>query len=63
MQETWLKPPYKKHLGVNELRSFCDGFHGYGISAMENLTKIQRGRPYGGTGYLYPKKLVYLSNL
>ena len=58
IQEHWLAPPYKKHLGVNRLRSFHPLFDGFGNSAMkkQNESKIRMGRPFGGTGFLYPKK-------
>ena len=57
IQETWLKPAYKRHLGVNELRSLHPEFEGYGVSAMTSDLCIGKGRPYGGTGFLFPKKL------
>ena len=58
MQEHWLRPPYKKQYGVNQLRCLHPDFDGYGTSAMEKTigTKILNGRPYGGTGFLYNKK-------
>ena len=55
LQETWLKPPYKKHLGVNELRSLHPNYEGYGVSSMTTDRSIRKGRPYGGTGFLFPK--------
>ena len=58
LQEHWLRPPYKKLSGVNQLRGLHSDFDGYGTSAMEKTigTKILHGRPYGGTGFLYNKK-------
>ena len=58
IQEHWLSPPYKKHQGVNRLRSLHADFDGYGNSAMTNEVEavVRRGRPYGGTGFLYHKK-------
>ena len=35
IQEHWLKPPYKKHSGVNQMRSLHSEFDGYGTSAMK----------------------------
>ena len=58
IQEHWLRPPYKKQSGVNQLRCLHPNFDGYGTSAMEKTVekKIITGRPYGGTGFLYNKK-------
>ena len=58
MQETWLKPAYKKHLGVDKLRHVNDNFEGYGVSAMTSDISIYKGRPFGGTGFLFPKKFT-----
>ena len=35
IQEHWLKPPYKKQIGVNQLRSLHPDFDGFGTSAMK----------------------------
>ena len=58
IQEHWLKPPYKKHAGVNQLRTLHPEFDGFGSSAMKKSidSQIIKGRPYGGTGVLYNKK-------
>ena len=58
IQEHWLAPPYKKLCGVNQLRCLHPDFDGFGTSAMKKSveTKILKGRPYGGTGFLYSKK-------
>ena len=58
IQEHWLKPPYKKHAGVNQLRTLHPEFDGFGSSAMKKSvdSQIMKGRPYGGTGFLYNKK-------
>ena len=60
MQEHWLKPPFKRVKGVNELRHVHDDFEGFGTSAMKDSTgkKILKGRPFGGTGFLWNKKLA-----
>ena len=58
LQETWLKPPYKNHLGVNELRHLHPDYEGYGVSAMTSDKTIRKGRPYGGTGFLFPKRFT-----
>ena len=58
LQEHWLRPPYKKQFGVNQLRSVHPNFDGFGSSAMQKTvdTKVSVGRPYGGTGFIYHKK-------
>ena len=58
LQEHWLRPPYKKQHGVNQLRCLHPNFDGFGTSAMKksNETKVNIGRPFGGTGFLYNKK-------
>ena len=60
LQEHWLKPPFKRVKGVNELRHVHDDFEGFGTSAMKNSIgdKILKGRPYGGTGFLWNKKFA-----
>ena len=52
IEEHWLAPPYKKQLGVNQLRTLHPQFDGFGNSAMTKdlMTKVRTGRPYGGTG-------------
>ena len=58
IQEHWLAPPFKKHQGVNRLRTLHPDFDGYGTSGMKKSIdqKVRTGRPYGGTGFLYNKK-------
>ena len=58
LQEHWLKPPFKRVKGVNELRFVHDEFEGFGTSAMKDSinNRILKGRPYGGTGFLWNKK-------
>ena len=58
IQEHWLRPPYKKQHGVNQLRSLHPDFDGFGASAMKNSMdkKLHVGRPFGGTGFLFNKK-------
>ena len=58
IQEHWLRPPYKKQFGVNQLRCLHPNFDGYGTSAMTKTveTNISLGRPFGGTGFLFNKK-------
>ena len=63
VQEHWLAPPFKKQSGVNRLRALHPDFDGFGNSAMkkEVESKVRMGRPYGGTGFLFPKK--YAQNI
>ena len=58
IQEHWLRPPYKKTLGVNQLRCLHPNFDGFGTSAInkENDSKLSLGRPFGGTGFIFHKK-------
>ena len=60
LQEHWLKPPFKRVKGVNELRHVHDEFEGFGTSAMKDSigNNILKGRPYGGTGFLWNKKFT-----
>ena len=58
VQEHWLRPPFKRTKGVNELKNVHVDFEGFGTSGMKNSigTKIMKGRPYGGTGFIWHKK-------
>ena len=58
IQEHWLAPPYKKQFGVNQLRCLHPDFDGFGTSAMKKSVECEiiKGRPFGGTGFLYGKK-------
>ena len=60
IQEHWLRPPYKKQFGVNQLRCLHPNFDGYGTSAMSKSTetKISSGRPFGGTGFIFNKSFA-----
>ena len=58
VQEHWLKPSYRKHLGTNSLKTLHPMFDSYATSAMKNLDNcILKGRPFGGTGFLFHKSL------
>ena len=56
----WLRPPFKRMKGVNELRHVHKDFEGFGTSAMKKPIgeKILKGRPYGGTGFIWNKKFA-----
>ena len=58
IQEHWLRPPYKKNFGVNQLLFVHNDFDGFGTSAMAKVveSKVRVGRPFGGTGFFYHKK-------
>ena len=62
VQEHWLKPAFRNHLGVNQLRSVHSNYEGYGTSAMKEktTTTVTKGRPFGGTGFIYSKSLNYV---
>ena len=59
LQEHWLKPAVRQHQGVNVLKSLHPKYDGYGISAMAEKmnNEILKGRPFGGTGFLYSRNL------
>ena len=59
LQEHWLRPPSKKYPGVNILKTLHPNLDGWGRSAMKEKmeTKILRGRPFGGTGYIWSKSI------
>ena len=60
IQEHWLCPGYKRIKSINQLRTVHSSFDGYGSSAMSNVhsESIRKGRPYGGTGFVYSKKFA-----
>ena len=60
IQEHWLKPPRKKHLGTNILRTTHDNYEGFGSSAMTSKMAggVLNSRPFGGSGILYDKALA-----
>ena len=57
VQEHWLRPVYKRIKSINQLRTVHSAFDGYGVSAMKNThyAAVSRGRPYGGTGFVFSK--------
>ena len=58
IQEHWLRPTYKKVRSINQLRVVHPLFDGYGVSAMNesHYQKVNVGRGYGGTGFIFNKK-------
>ena len=61
IQEHWLKPTFRKKQGVNQLRSVHPRYDGYGTSAMNEKISagVTKGRPFGGTGFIFSKSLDY----
>ena len=60
IQEHWLKPPFKKQLGVNNLRSLHPNFDGFGTSAMKHAveSRIVKGRPFGEPDFYLIRNLL-----
>ena len=58
LQEHWLKPSFRKQAGTNKLKVLHPRFDSYATSGMTSQigTRILKGRPYGGTGFLFNKK-------
>ena len=59
MQEHWLKPTYRKNMGTNSLKVLHPKFDAYATSGMASHIdqRVLKGRPYGGTGFLFHKSL------
>ena len=59
VQEHWLRPAYRKMKGTNQLKVLHPGFDAYAVSAMDKHvdSTILKGRPFGGTGFLFDKVL------
>ena len=57
IQEHWLRPVYKNVKSINQVRVVHPDFDGYGVSAMKSVhtTGITKGRPYGGTAFVFNK--------
>ena len=57
VQEHWLRPPFKNVKSINQIRVVHPSFDGYGVSGMRNESNesIRKGRPYGGTAFLFNK--------
>ena len=60
VQEHWLRPAFKNIRSINQLRSIHPSFDGYGVSAMTDIhsSTLTKGRPYGGTGFVFSKKFA-----
>ena len=59
VQEHWLRPSFKKEKGTNKLRTLHQQFDGFATSGMSTHVGkgLMKGRPFGGTGFLFNKKL------
>ena len=59
LQEHWLRPSYRKQKGVNRLKVLHPNYDGYATSGMSDHIdqRILKGRPFGGTGFLFNKNL------
>ena len=59
VQEHWLRPSFKKDKGINKLKVLHPDYDAYATSGMSNIVRkgLMRGRPYGGTGFLFHKSL------
>ena len=60
IQEHWLRPSYLKLKGVNRLKTLHPEYDAYATSGMSDQIhqRVMRGRPYGGTGFLFKKDLM-----
>ena len=59
IQEHWLKPSHRKHTGTNSMKVLHPSFDAYATSGMDSQIgeRLLKGRPYGGTGFLFQKSL------
>ena len=59
IQEHWLRPSYRKQKGVNRLKMLHPNYDAYATSGMSDQLdqRILKGRPFGGTGFLFNKSL------
>ena len=59
IQEHWLRPPYRKNHGTNRLKLLHSNYDSHAVSGMQKVinSQIIKGRPYGGTGFLYKKNI------
>ena len=63
IQEHWLRPPFRKNHGTNRLKQLHPKYDAHGVSGMTKVldNQIVKGRPFGGTGFLYNKANTYKS--
>ena len=59
IQEHWLRPSYRKQKGINRLKVLHPDYDAFATSGMSKDIdqRIMKGRPYGGTGFLFHKSL------
>ena len=60
VQEHWLSPSSKKFPGTDLLRTVHHNYEGFGSSAMKRSMDegMRKGRPFGGTGFVYRKSFA-----
>ena len=60
IQEHWLRPPFRKNHGTNRLKQLHPKYDAHGVSGMTKAidNQIIKGRPFGGTGFLYKKSIA-----
>ena len=59
IQEHWLRPSFRKQKGTNKLKILHPDYDAYATSGMADVIdkRIMKGRPFGGTGFIYHKEL------
>ena len=59
VQQHWLRPSFRKQKGVNRLKVLHPNYDAYATSGMSDKIsqQILKGRPYGGTGFIFHKDL------
>ena len=59
VQEHWLRPSFRKQKGTNKLKTLHPAYDAFATSGMANVIdqRILKGRPYGGTGFMFRKEL------
>ena len=59
IQEHWLRPACRKVKGINQLKVLHPNYDAFGSSAMDSQveTSIMKGRPFGGTGFIFDRIL------
>ena len=59
IQEHWLRPAYRKQMGINRMKVLHPDFDAFGVSAMASQVEksVMKGRPHGGTGFIFEKRI------
>ena len=63
VQEHWLRPSFRKEKGVNKLKVLHKDYDAYATSGMKGIVgnRILKGRPFGGTGFIFHRSLINIS--